>query len=131
MLTSRRRRSILTRVVSARDAEVSNVDEEEVARTKQYLRSTVERLQQQPPTVGGVPLDLSLTWSVTVASDAASGINRSSEQSEKRGLAGHDGGCHLIAMATHGLGGPQLWAVGSTTERVLQTAWQPLLIIRR
>ena len=121
----------LTRVVSAQDAEASNVDEEEVARTRQYLRSTVERLQQQPPTVGGMPLDLSITWSVTVASDAASGINRSTEKSEKRAPAEHDEGSHVIAMATHGWGGPQLWAVGSTTERVLQTAWQPLLIMRR
>jgi nucleotide-binding universal stress UspA family protein len=36
----------------------------------------------------------------------------------------------VIAMATHGRGGVDLWAVGSVTERVLATSSLPLLIVR-
>jgi len=56
---------------------------------------------------------------------------QAAEGSGKREHAGRDAGCQVIAMATHGLGGPQLWALGSTTERVLQAAQQPLLIVHR
>jgi nucleotide-binding universal stress UspA family protein len=120
----------LTRVVYPAGGEASGF-KEEVARTQQYLRSVVERLQHHPLTDAGVPLDLLMTWSVTVADDAASGIIQAAEKSGKGEYAGQDEGCQVIAMATHGLGGPQLWAMGSTTERVLQAARQPLLIVRR
>lgn len=36
----------------------------------------------------------------------------------------------FIAMATHGRGGVQLWAMGSTTERVLHATRLPLFIVR-
>ncbi len=120
----------LTRVVSSPPGEVSSFDEE-VERTQRYLHSVVERLQHHPLTDAGVPLDVPMTWSVTVAGDVASGIIQAAENGGKGEHAGRDEGCQVIAMATHGLGGPQLWAMGSTTERVLQAARQPLLIVRR
>jgi nucleotide-binding universal stress UspA family protein len=87
---------------------------------------------QQGLTESGMSLDLpTITWSVTVADDAASGIIQAAVSSGKGEEAGQGEGCQVIAMATHGLGGPQLWAMGSTTERVLQEARQPLLIVRR
>ncbi len=121
----------LTYVVSAPDGEVGSAGEEG-ARAQQYLRRVVERWQQQWLTEVGASLALpTVTWSVTVADDAASGIIQAAEGSGKGEEVGQSEGCQVIAMATHGLGGPQLWAMGSTTERVLQVARQPLLIVRR
>jgi hypothetical protein len=40
------------------------------------------------------------------------------------------GGCDLIAMATHGRGGLQRWAMGSITERVLGSSRLPMFIVR-
>jgi nucleotide-binding universal stress UspA family protein len=118
----------LTRVVSSPEESSSH---EEAERARQYLHLIIERLQQHPLTEAGVPLALSMTWSVTVAHDVATGIIQAAESSGKREDAGRDAGCQVIAMATQGLGGPQLWALGSTTERVLQAARQPLLIVHR
>jgi nucleotide-binding universal stress UspA family protein len=36
----------------------------------------------------------------------------------------------LIAMATHGLSGPRRWLIGSVASKVIQTAPNPLLLIR-
>ena len=36
----------------------------------------------------------------------------------------------LIAMATHGLSGPRRWLIGSVVSKVIQTAANPLLLIR-
>ncbi len=36
----------------------------------------------------------------------------------------------MIAIATHGRSGLQLWTMGSITERVLHTIRLPLLIVR-
>ncbi len=109
--------------------ERSSRSHEEAERARQYLHSVIERLQQHPLTEADVPLAVSMTWSVTGTNDVATGIMQAAENSGKREDAGRDTGCQVIAMATHVLGGPQLWALGSTTERVLQAAQQPLLIV--
>ena len=36
----------------------------------------------------------------------------------------------LIAMATHGLSGPRRWLIGSVASKVIQSAANPLLLIR-
>jgi len=113
----------LTRVVSSE----SNRFHEEVERTKQYLGSVVKRLKHHPPKDADMLFDVPMTWSVTVDGDSASGIIQAAEKSGRK----EEESYHVIAMATHGLGGLQLWAMGNTTERVLQAARQPLLIIRR
>lgn len=121
----------LTRVVSSPSQEGGNFDEE-VGKAEQYLHSVGEHLQQHYPlTETGVPLDLLITWSVTVADDIATAIIQAAESRGKSAFAEQKEGCQVIAMATHGLGGPQLWAMGSVTERVLQAARQPLLIVHR
>lgn len=117
----------LTRVVSSRDREMSSKDEE-VKRTRHYLHAVVERMQHHLLNDAGEPLDVSLTWSITMADDVASGIMQAAERSGRREDAV---GCQVIAMAAHGRGGQQLWSLGSTTERVLQAARQPLLIVHR
>jgi len=52
------------------------------------------------------------------------------ENGEDAEGSGAFGGCDVIAMATHGRGGLQRWAMGSVTERVLQGTKLPLLIVR-
>jgi len=121
----------LTRIVaSAEEEEESNVDEEEVARTEQYLRAVVERWRQRLAKAG-VPSKMPITWSVGVAGDPASGILHAAEEHVKGEHVKGEEVYQVIAMATHGFGRSNLWATGSTTERVLQTAQQPLLIMRR
>lgn len=117
----------LTRVVSSRNRDVSSIDEE-LERTGHYLRTVVERMQHHLLSDEGVSPDLALTWSITMADDVASGIMQAAERSGR----GEDAvGCQVIAMAAHGRGAQQLWSIGSTTERVLQAARQPLLIVHR
>ena len=95
-------------------------------RAKKYLGSITERLK------GGIAaqLKLTVTWSVAIDTDAASAIIRVAENGEDAEGSGAFGGCDVIAMATHGRGGLQRWAMGSVTERVLQGTKLPLLIVR-
>ncbi len=116
----------LTHVVSARGRVVSSLDEE-LERTGHYLRTVIERMQRHVLSDAGVPPDLNLTWSITMADDAASGIMQAAEGSERGEVAA---GCQVIAMTARGRGGQQLWSLGSTTERVLQAARKPLFIVQ-
>lgn len=116
----------LTHVVSSRRREMSSVDEE-LERAGHYLRTLVEHMKHHALGNVNVLPDLVLTWSVTVADDAASGILQAAEESERGEVAAN---CQVIAMAAHGRGSQQLWSLGSTTERVLQAARKPLLIVR-
>jgi nucleotide-binding universal stress UspA family protein len=115
----------LTCVVSSRDREMSDVDEE-LERTGHYLRTVIERMQHLMLNDAGVPPDLDLTWSITIADDVASGILRVAEGSVKGEVATD---CQVIAMSAHGRGGQQRWSLGSTTERVLQAGRKPLFIV--
>jgi nucleotide-binding universal stress UspA family protein len=81
-----------------------------------YLRRVVERFTRAPL----ANLSLTVSWSVIIDPDAAAAIL------EQRADHSYD----LIAMASHGRSGFQLWALGSVTERVLQTSALPLLIVR-
>ena len=100
---------------------------EEVKRdAKTYLSALVARLRE-----GSLAnLGLLITWSVALDADVAHAIIRVAENGEDAEGAGIFGGCDLIAMATHGRGGLQRWAMGSVTERVLGAAQLPLLVIR-
>jgi nucleotide-binding universal stress UspA family protein len=84
----------------------------EAART--YLNTVSQRIQQENPGV-------TVTSAVTIASDVAKTICDVAE-----GQTPYD----FVAMATHGRGGLQRWAVGSITERVLHSSQLPLLIAR-
>jgi len=94
---------------------------------QQYIRATVERVRG---IFTSEKINVAVTGSVTIDDDIASAIARVAECGEKT----EDGeGCErsdIIAMATHGRGGLQLWTMGSVTERVLQATNLPLLIVR-
>ena len=73
---------------------------------------------------------VTLTWSVTIDDDIVAGIVRVAEEGEEVEGAGVLGKSDVIAIATHGYGGLDQWAMGSITERVLQVTSLPLLIVR-
>jgi nucleotide-binding universal stress UspA family protein len=81
-----------------------------------YLRRVAERLSRAPL----ASPSLTVTWSAVFDPDVAAAVL---EQSA-------DHGYDMVAMASHGRSGFQLWALGSVTERVLQTSALPLLIVR-
>ena len=61
-----------------------------------------------------------------MADDVASGIMQAAEGTERGEVAAS---CQVIAMTAHGHSDRQLWSLGSTTERLLQAARKPLLIV--
>jgi nucleotide-binding universal stress UspA family protein len=98
-------------------------------RAKHYLQNTVKHLQEGLVAPSVAPLNLCITWSVTIDDDIAAGIIRVAENGEDAAGAGVFGGCDVIAMATHGYSGLQRWAMGSITDRVLSATRLPMLIV--
>jgi nucleotide-binding universal stress UspA family protein len=80
-------------------------------------------------------------WAVVQAVDAAEALIQAAEHPERAQWRPTDGEespagpaqpapAHLIAVATHGRGGFQRWALGSVAERVLEGTALPLLLVR-
>jgi nucleotide-binding universal stress UspA family protein len=106
---------------TAPNAKQSLQDEAEM-----YLRGVAERLTRAP--LAG--LSLMVTWSVICDPDAASAIIGAAEgEAANAGDRASAPPYDLIAMASHGRSGYELWAMGSVTERVLHTSALPLLIV--
>ncbi len=83
---------------------------------EEYLNTLVHRLS-----VGDLAhLGLAITSSVEADPDIAEAIVKKSEQDK----------FDFIAIATHGRGGVQKWALGSVAGRVLHATTMPLLIMR-
>ncbi len=83
---------------------------------EQYLQTVTTRFAE------GTLEKYHLAVSTVVATDpdVAEAIVQTAEQDK----------VDFIAMATHGRGGVQHWALGSITERVLHTTRVPLFIVR-
>lgn len=96
------------------------VREQALHKATTYLSSVVDLLGDGP--LG--KLNLSITWSVTCDEDAAHGLIKLAEDGDAAGR--YD----LIALATHGRGGLQRWALGSVTGRVINSTKLPLMIVR-
>jgi len=124
----------LVRVVKPVTPEYEGQDpegrEQFLHKAKRYLSFTAEHLRERLTAPAVADLRLSITWSVAVDTDVASALIRVAENGEDAEGAGVFGGCDLIAMATHGYGGLQHWAMGSITARVLSATKLPLLIVR-
>jgi nucleotide-binding universal stress UspA family protein len=90
---------------------------------ERYLRAVAERLKQASQ--GSAPLDVS--WSVVFDPDVAAAILDEGAVAVRRP---EQPAYDLIAMSSHGRSGVLLWALGSVTDRVLQTSKLPLLIVR-
>jgi nucleotide-binding universal stress UspA family protein len=109
-------------VVHLEDERYASSDEESSQErlrleAERYLRTVAERFEHAPL----VGLSLDVTWSVVFDADVAAAIL------DQRASADHD--YAMIAMASHGRSGWQLWMMGSVAERVLQTSALPLLIV--
>jgi nucleotide-binding universal stress UspA family protein len=118
-------------VVMPGRGEISHTEREAILQqAKQHLSATVEEMRAGLIAAPGIDHRLSVTWSVTIGDDIATGIARMAENGEDVEGAGVFEGCDIIAMATHGYSGLQRWAVGSITERVLHATRLPLLIVR-
>jgi nucleotide-binding universal stress UspA family protein len=127
----------LARVVRPPEAEQTDlahldaVEREHVLhKAKKYLSSTIEHIREGLISQQLVGLNLAISWSIAVDADIASAIIRVAENGEDAEGSGVFGGCDVIAMATHGYGGLQRWAMGSITERVLNATRLPVLIVR-
>ena len=90
------------------------VEEQALHAARAYLETVAGRIRRQYP-------DITVTVSALLAADVAGMISDVAED---------EPGYNVIAMATHGRGGVQRWALGSITERVLHTARVPLIIAR-
>jgi nucleotide-binding universal stress UspA family protein len=83
---------------------------------EQYLQAVTKRFADGPL----AKYHLAVTTAVVTDPDVAEAIVQAAEQ----------GKVDFIAMATHGRGGVQHWALGSIAERVLHTTRVPLFIVR-
>jgi nucleotide-binding universal stress UspA family protein len=105
-------------------------DEEELARAKESLRSTVERIQTGDLAPGISQQCLPVTWSVIRDMDIARALVGIAEQRGEVQSTDNAEGCQLIALSTHGRSGFQRWMLGSITERVLHATTLPILVVR-
>lgn len=83
---------------------------------EQYLETVAKRFSEGEL----AKYNLAVTTVITTDPDVAEAIVQTAEQEKD----------DFIAMATHGRGGVQRWALGSITERVLHATRVPLFIIR-
>jgi nucleotide-binding universal stress UspA family protein len=122
----------LTRVVKPSEGQhVEEAEKEQfLQKAKKYLSTTVEHIHEGLVAHRTSECNLTITWSVAVDTDVASALVRVAENGEDAEGSGIFGGCDVIAIATHGYGGLQRWAMGSVTERVLNATKLPVLIIR-
>ncbi len=114
---------VIKPLASATDEGVSPQDDAEaVEQAQAYLVSVREYLLERAS-----DLNLTVTWSVTRASDVAQAIITTAEQAA--GVA-RGSTCDLLVTATHGRGGLERWVMGSVTERVLEGTKLPMLVVR-
>lgn len=129
----------LTSIVSPFDLEVAGITQTVgVEAARRYLDSAAERLRAD-----NAATNIRITSNVAVSRDVAGYLISMAEEDQGTSNADTDkpndaasapdeshGGYDFMAMATHGRTGVALWAVGSVTERVLQSTRLPLLIVR-
>jgi nucleotide-binding universal stress UspA family protein len=102
----------------------------DLSRAKHHLSRVTELIRDGSIAPNLSKQHIAVTWSVAFDTDVARAIGKMAEMGEDAEGAGVFGGCELIAMSTHGRGGLQRLAMGSITERVLQTTRRPLLVVR-
>ncbi len=92
--------------------------------TEDYMDLIADRVRANVPDSAG----LTVTTSVRFEMDIPGRIARVAEHGDdgEEDIGGYD----LVAMATHGRGAIPRWALGSVTERVLDSTRLPLLIVR-
>lgn len=113
-------------------AKSSDIPETQVV---EDLSVYLQRLTQRVSGAGSPHPDLHVSHFVVVDTDVAARVieaaeHDETEQNQQESAADAISPCDVIAMATHGRSGVARWALGSITERVLQTTTRPMLIVR-
>lgn len=120
----------LLRVVAPVDARADIRDEPKIVhKASTYLQKTIEHIEAGLVAAPMSNLKLTLGWSVVEDTDAAAAIVHVAEQGAATDTASKQP-YDMVVMATHGRGGLQRWAMGSVTERVLNTSQLPVLVVR-
>ena len=104
---------------------VAKIGKEILDNAKTYLAAVKDRLEETLK-----ELKLSITWSVAIDADVADALIGMAKHVTEIKEADELQDCNLIAMSTHGRGGWERWTMGSVTERVLNAARLPLLVVR-
>ncbi|HTK10702.1 MAG TPA: universal stress protein [Ktedonobacteraceae bacterium] len=97
---------------------------------RQNLQSISESIRDGLVANFGPDLHLTLTWSVSLDTDIATGIVKIAEKGEHNIETGDVEPCDFIAMTTHGYTGVQKWTMGSIADRVLHATRLPLMLVR-
>lgn len=120
----------LLRVVAPVDEPDDVLEETKIVhKASKYLQATIGHIEEGLVAAPASNLKLTLGWSVAVDTDVAAAIVHVAEQGDAAGTASKQP-FDMVVMATHGRGGLQRWAMGSVTERVLNTTRLPLLVVR-
>jgi nucleotide-binding universal stress UspA family protein len=129
----------LTSVVSPLDLDIAGMTQSAgVEAAQRYLDTTVERLRTDDATShirisSNVAVSRDIAGYLISVAEGDQGISSAdTDTSNVESTASNEphGGYDIMAMATHGRSGFALWAVGSVTERVLQSTRLPLFIVR-
>lgn len=112
----------LTQVVRFPVQSIANI-EPVISDEEAYLKSVEQRFREGTL----AHLHLNVSSSVSVDTDVASTLLRIAENDLSSENESRD---EMLALATHGRSGSQLWVLGSITERVLGTMKFPLLVVR-
>jgi nucleotide-binding universal stress UspA family protein len=97
------------------------------ASAQAYLSAMADQVRGQ---LLATPARGRVSWSIATGVDPAAIIVETAEGHPPHAADAPARAFDVIAMATHGRGGVDLWAVGSVTERVLTACSLPLLIVR-
>ncbi len=111
--------------LTAEEGIVSELDEEALRDARTSLSQAERHVFPE-----GKDLQLSLIYSVELASDVASTLLTLAEHGKTSEDTKGIPPCDLIAISTHGRGGLERWVMGSVTERLLNTTKLPMLIVR-
>ncbi len=107
------------------DSQASAIEQQRL-RAHAYLSTVLQRLHEGE----FAHLKLEVIPTVVVDMDVASTLIGMAEVGASVEDVKVEGGCDLIAIATHGRSGLERWVLGSITERMLGATKLPLLIVR-
>jgi nucleotide-binding universal stress UspA family protein len=112
---------------------LTEVDKTMLGEAEEYLCSKAEQIQRESTQL--LPGQaLRVTWSAVWNPDVAGAIiSIATSGHELAGSAGQTSRLApstLVALATHGHGGLQRWAMGSVADRVLNATTLPMLVVR-
>jgi nucleotide-binding universal stress UspA family protein len=98
--------------------------------SKQKAEAYLQTIEQRLQTGDLARLHLQASSSVITGADVAETLIRLAEQDHHGEEGSKASKCAVMAMATHGRHGRDLWVIGSVTERILEGSHIPLLVVR-